>query len=567
MEAERPWVKFYGAVPAALAYPDVTIYEALRRTIERRPNAVAYEFLGRTATYATLGRQIDDCATALRSLGVQTGDRLTIAMPNCPQGVTAFYATNKIGAVASMVHPLSPPEELELYLDLGRSRVALTLDSFYGAFAAARPKLPLSRIILARISDALGPLGRLGFRLTHGRKIAPVPADERVAWWREIVQPGLPAAPAVESDPDALAVILYSGGTTGQPKGIMLSNRNVIAEGMQVAAWGGLEERDSILAIMPIFHGFGLGVCVHAAFMGGAKSILVPQFNADTVARLIRRRRPSFIVGVPTLYDALIRNRVFRRSDLSCLRAAFCGADSLPRVVKEGFDRIVHERGGDVRLREGYGLTEAVTAIMAMPLDEYRENSIGVPFPDMLAKIVEPHTIEEVAHGEDGEICLHGPAVMLGYCEQAEESARVLRRHADGRNWLHTGDIGSRDADGFFYFKLRQKRMIKSSGMSVYPAHVEDVLYRHPDVLEACILGVPDRAQVERVKGFVVLEDPRRAGPEKERELIEHCRQRLIKWSCPREIEFRSELPKTRLGKIAFHTLREEEIAKTGSID
>jgi long-chain acyl-CoA synthetase len=331
---------------------------------------------------------------------------------------------------------------------------------------------------------------------------------------------------------------------------------------MQVSAWGDLTAGDAILAILPVFHGFGLGVCLNAAFMGGAKSIMVPQFTPEEVAHLIRRKRPNFIVGVPTLFEALNRNPVFQKTDLSCIKAAFCGADTLPRRVKERFEAIVRQQGGDTQLREGYGLTEAVTAIMAMPMTEYRENSVGIPFPDMEAKIVRSGTTEALAPDEEGEICLHGPAVMMGYLNQPEETDQALQAHPDGKTWLHTGDIGTMDQDGFFYFRLREKRMIKSSGMNVYPAQVEEQLYRHPEVQEVCIIGVPDEKQVERVKGFVVLKDPAKAGPAMEKELIDFCRRDLILWSCPREIEFRRELPLTLVGKVAFAELAAQEAAR-----
>jgi long-chain acyl-CoA synthetase len=363
-------------------------------------------------------------------------------------------------------------------------------------------------------------------------------------------------------DADDMAVILYSGGTTGVPKGIMLSNMNFNSEGMMVAHWGGMDQKSSVLAILPIFHGFGLGVCVNAAFMGGAKSILVPTFTPDDVAKLIKTKRPTFVVGVPTLFQALNANPVFRKTDLSCLKGTFSGADSLPRTVKEEFEAIVAKQGGKVKLLEGYGLTEAVTAIMAMPMNEYREGSVGVPFPDMLAKIVKMGTTEEVPIGEEGEICVHGPAVMLGYLDHQEETDKVLRKHADGKIWLHTGDMASMDADGFTYFKQRIKRMIKSSGVNVYPGQVEDVLRQHPDVEAACVIGVPDKAQVARVKAFVVLKDASKSGAEMEKALIAHCAEHLLKWSCPREVEFRRDLPKTLVGKVAFNVLEEEEKAK-----
>jgi len=329
-----------------------------------------------------------------------------------------------------------------------------------------------------------------------------------------------------------------------------------------VAKWGKMDADGVILAILPIFHGFGLGVCINAAFMGGAKSILVPKFTPEDVAKLVKKKRPNFLVGVPTLFEALSRNPVFRKTDLSCLKAVFSGADTLPRPVKERFDAAVKAGGGSAELQEGYGLTEAVTAIMAMPLSEYREGSIGIPFPDMDAKIVKIGTTKSVPVGEEGEICLSGPAVMLGYLDNPEETAAVLKEHEDGQVWLHTGDLGTMDEDGFFFFKQRLKRLIKSSGMNVYPSQVEAILHQHPAVAEACVIGIPDPEQIERVKAVVVLEKPETASAELADELIHHCRENLIKWSCPREIAFRDELPKTAVGKVAFRVLLDEEIAR-----
>jgi long-chain acyl-CoA synthetase len=324
---------------------------------------------------------------------------------------------------------------------------------------------------------------------------------------------------------------------------------------MQAASWCGLGEKDAILAILPIFHGFGLGVCVNAAFMAGGKSILVPQFSAEIVSKVLRRDRPNVLVGVPTLFEALTRDPSLAKADLSCLTACYCGADTLPREVKERFEAMVAAGGGRVKLLEGYGLTEAVTAIMATPITEYREGSVGIPFPDMLAKVVKAGTLEEAPTGEEGEICIAGPAVMLGYLDDAEATAEALKVHADGRTWLHTGDLGKMDADGFTYFSVRLKRMIKSSGFNVYPAQVEAVIREHPAVAETCVIGVPDPAQVERVKACVVLRDRAQAGPAMQEAIIAHCRERLIKWSCPREVEFVDALPLTRVGKVDYREL------------
>jgi long-chain acyl-CoA synthetase len=562
MYEKKPWLRFYEHVPQTIDYPRVTMYEAVRQSANRCLDSIAYDFLDYTSTYRQFINEIDKCADALASIGLKKGERITISMPTSPQGIICFYAANKLGAVSSMIHPLSTTNEIEFYLNVAKSRFVLTLDAFYSKFKDLKKTTPLETLILARIPDYLRPLKRIGFNLTKGRKITKVPQDSMVKWWADLMSGSYPHAPQAPMDTDELAVILYSGGTTGVPKGIMLSNMNFISEGMQVSEWGKLSDADSILAILPIFHGFGLGVCVNACFMGGGKSILVPQFTPETVAQIISSKKPSFVIGVPTLFDALSRHPKMHKTNLSCLRATFSGADSLPRAVKERFEEMVKKQGGNVQLLEGYGLTEAVTAIMAMPIGHYREGSIGLPFPDMLAKIVRLDTTEEVPCGEEGEICISGPAVMMGYLDQPEETAETLKRHSDGKIWLHTGDIGTMDEDGFFYFKLRQKRMIKSSGMNVYPAQVEDILYRHPEVREACIIGVPDQAQVQLVKGIVVLKNPAKASPQMEKILIDYCREHLIKWSCPRTIEFRASLPKTLVGKIAFNKLEEEEIAK-----
>ncbi len=558
MAENKPWLKFYGNVPHSIDYPRVTMYEALMQTVEQYPDRIAYDFFDYTSTYRQFGRDIDLCANALASLGLKKGDRITISMPTSPQGIICFYAANKLGVVASMIHPLSTPAEIAYYLNVSNSRVALTLDMFHNSFKNLPEKTPLELLILTEIFD----------QLTREQPMAekpPVTDGPAVRWWKALMTAKHPEAPKAAMQTDEMAVILYSGGTTGFPKGIMLSNYNFISEGLMVANWGGgvlMAEESSVLAILPIFHGFGLGICCNAAFMGGSKSILVPQFTPEIVADLIKKKRPSLLVGVPTLYDALTKNEVFQNTDLSCLKNTSCGADSLPRQVKDRFEEVVKRQGGDIQLVEGYGLTEAVTGIMSTPIDGYRENSVGIPFPDMLAKVVKIGTIEEVPIGQEGELCVSGPAVMLGYLEQPEETARVLQKHADGRIWLHTGDIFTEDADGYFYFKLRLKRMIKSSGMNVYPVQVEAVLQQHPDVSAACVIGVPDEQQVERVKAVVVLKDPAKAGPEMEKALIEHCRKNLIKWSCPREMEFRAALPLTKVGKIAYTVLEQEEIAK-----
>jgi long-chain acyl-CoA synthetase len=567
LQDAMPWLRFYGDVPETIEYPRVSLYEALRRSATARPDATAVDFLGATLTYRELLADVDRCAAALAALGLGRGDRLTVSMPTSPQGVIAFYAAGKLGAVASLIHPLSTPAEIEGYLNMSSSRIALTLDAFYGAFAEVRERTPLETLILAKISDSLPPLKKLGFWATRGRKIRSVPADAQVTWWPGLMAGRREDVAAASVDTEDLAAILYSGGTTGAPKGIMLSHRNFVSEAEQLAAWVQLNEKDVVLAALPIFHGFGLAALVNAPLLHGAKVVMVPQFSPKIVADLLRTKRPTLTAGPPTLFEALASDPSLQKADLSSLRAAFSGADTLQEPVRERFERLVSERGGTVRLLEGYGLTEAVTAIMGMPLHERRPKSIGIPFPDMLAKICEPGTTDAQPPGEEGEICVSGPAVMMGYLDNPEATAEALKEHGDGRTWLHTGDIGKTDADGFFYFTSRLKRMIKSSGFNVYPAQVEAVLYEHPAVAEACVVGIPDERQGEKVKAFVVTDKRAEPTPDLATELIEHCRDRLIKWSCPREVEFLAELPKTRVGKIDYVALVASELeAKTSRV-
>lgn len=556
-DAVPEWCRFYGDVPPTLVYPDHTLAEALRLSVERHPRAVACEFLGTTLSYSELQRLVDRAADALASLGLGPGGRLLIVMPTSPQAVIAYYAANAIGAVAALVHPLSTAAEIEGYARASGARIALTLDALYPRLARALDTGALDTLVLTRLTDGLPWLTRLGFWVTRGRRIPRVPPDPRVRRWRDLLAARHPRAPRPARDPGALGTLLFSGGTTGVPKGIMLSDRNLVTEGLQIASWVNMRGGDRVLAVLPLFHGFGLSALVNAPLMCGCHVILVPQFSPEIVARLIRRSRPSFIAGVPSLYDALTRHGALEGADLSCIKAAFSGGDTLPAPVKARMDRLLAASGSRARLLEGYGLTENVTGAIAMPLRHERAGSIGVPLPDTLVTIRDPETGLEVPVGEPGEICISGPGVMLGYLNDPETTAVALRRHGDNRVWLHTGDIGKRDGDGYFYFLGRRKRMIKTSGFNVFPGEVELALCDHPAVAEAHVLGLPDESRGERVKAYVVPRPPHTGTDQLRAQLVEHCHARLAAWSCPREIEFRAELPKNRVGKVDQRALLE----------
>jgi len=568
----KPWLAFYGDNPATLQYVEGSMVDPVFDRAQKVPRTLAYEFFGKKVTFSELTQQILAFERAFQEQGVRKGDVVTLAMPNCPSAIVSFYALNKIGAVSSLIHPLSTSFEIERFLNTSGSRFALTLDAFFPKFEPILRNTRVEKVFLSRIGKEMDPFTSLLFFLRKGRKLKKVPPSSTVCFVEQNLEVthNVPVDTSQllegrEARSDDLAVILYSGGTTGTPKGICLSNRNFNVLAQQLATQAVSLDWGRMLAILPIFHGFGLGVCVHSILFWGGTTLLVPTFTARSVAQLIRRKKPAFIAGVPTLFEALSKDPRLQRADLSGLRAVFSGGDRLPQSVKEKFDALIRKGGGSVGIREGYGLTEVVTAATVMPAEHQRPGSVGIPLPDVLVKVVHPEGgTEEVPPGEDGEICISGPTVMQGYYNLPEETAKTLKVHPDGHTWLHTGDIGNMDSDGFLFFKQRKKRMIKVSGVGVFPSQVEEVLNAHPDVASSCVIGVPDPYQIQKVKAFIILKHPVHKGMEEEKtkELIDYCKTRLIKWSCPREIEFRKEFPKTLVGKVAFRELEREEMEK-----
>lgn len=564
-----PWLSSYGTVPARLSYPDGTLFYAFESAAKKFPGHVAYEFMGKRTDYAEALEEIERCAKALRAIGIREDDRVTICLPNCPQAITMFYAVNRVGAIANMVHPLSSEGEIHFYLEDSRSVAAITLDQFHEKFQSARKDTALKHLIIASVKDALSPVVKLGYAVTQGRKIPAVPKDADAIVWKDFLKraSAFEGDPAVKREAAAPAVILYSGGTTGTTKGILLTNLNFNALGVQLVSSNDCFTHDAVmLSIMPVFHGFGLGVGIHTMLMNGATCILVPRFTADSIAGLIKKYRPSFMAGVPTLYEAILRSPASRDLDMSCFKGIFSGGDSLSIELKKRFDKFLREHGGTIEIREGYGTTECVTASCVTPEYSSREGSIGVPLPDMYYKIVRVGTEEELPYGEEGEICLAGPTVMVEYVNQPEETAATLKVHADGMTWVHTGDLGFMDEDGFIYFRQRIKRMIVTNGYNVYPSQVENILDANEYVHMSCVIGVPDPLKVQKVKAFVMLKPGVVPSDKVKNEIYEYCTKNIARYAMPYDIEFRQILPKTLVGKVAYRELEQEELQKTASM-
>ena len=563
--AKTPWVKNLGDVPAHLDYFQGSMYEAVERIARQNPNTVAFDFMGRSTTYKKMIEEIQRCAKSLRTIGVREGDCVTIAMPNCPQAIYVFYAANLIGAIANMVHPLSSEKEIEFYINESKSVTVVTLDQFYHKVEAIRQNTCAVNIVIARIRDALSKPLKAGYMLTEGRKLEKIPKDAPVIRWDEFCSLGKACfwnykVPRKADDP---AVILYSGGTTGKTKGILLTNLNFNALAQQIIATNPMfRPGDKMLSAMPLFHGFGLGVCIHSMLANGGRCILVPRFTADSYAKLITKYKCNFIAGVPTLYEALLRLPSMDKADLSCLKGVFSGGDSLSVELKKKVDKFLYDHRSMVQVREGYGTTETVTASCLTPIHMAKEGSIGLPFPDMYFKIVEPGTDIEVPYGQEGEILMAGPTVMKEYVNHPEETAQTLRHHADGLTWVYTGDLGVMDADGFVYFRGRKKRMIITSGYNVYPGQLENILDANPMVQMSCVIGVPDPYKMQKVKAFVMLASGVEPTQETEDKLMRYCRQHIAKYALPYDIEFRKTLPTTLVGKVAYRELEDEEEAR-----
>lgn len=544
-----------------LEYPSLTMFQMISRVADHHPDEPAYEFYDLKTSYSRFIHCIEDAARALLAAGIKGGDRVTLCLPNIPQALDAFYAVNRIGATANMIHPLSSEDEIAHYLTVAKSPLIITVDMFYEKVRAAlsQVKHPV-RIAVVRIQDRLPLHLRALYILRSGRQYLKYPSGNDILW-TDLLKKGVSRKlPEVTYDPSRTAAILYSGGTSGLPKGVCLSDLNFNACGMQAKEFIQQELRPglSILACMPMFHGFGLGINIHAVLIHGGCCILMPTFNIKTYASMILKKRPNYIAGVPTIFDALLNTDRLKNADLSHLLGMFCGGDTLPVDLKHRVDAFLKEHGAGIQIREGYGLTECVTASCLTPKDVYREHSIGLPFPDTYYDIVKPGTDIACPPGTKGEIVLKGPTLMQGYLDDPEETARTCRRRSDGDVWLYTGDLGYMDEDGYIYFLQRIKRMIITNGYNIYPTVLEDALDSLDEVAMSCVIGVKDPRRGQKVVAYIVLKKGETGDDAMKEQILSRLRKKVAAYALPKEIIFRDELPKTLVGKVAYHVLEEE---------
>lgn len=558
---KTPWLKYYKeGVPAHLNYPKGTMVGYFLEAVARYPENIAIEYYGRTYTYRAFYEMIRDTAKSLKSQGVKEGDTIAICMPNTPEAILMFYAANMVGALVSLIHPLSAEKEIQNYINGSGATFLLSLDLVYDKVHNIVDNTCIKKIVIASAGDSLKTIKKFLYKFKNRGTVPKIELTDDIMTWNEFINYGYDYQGEIAclkgaNDP---AVILYSGGTSGDPKGILLTNMNFNA--LALSCHKMIEqsgEGESILAILPIFHGFGLGVCIHTTLGCGMRVVLVPNFNPKDFGKLLHKHKISIVCGVPSLFESLTKTSM-GKNDLSKLKSAISGGDFMSKDLKNKVDTYFREHGSNAEIRVGYGLTEASAAICVTPTGEYRESSIGVPFPDTYIKVVRVGTHDEVPYGEDGEICISGPTVMMGYLNNLEETIQTLQIHEDGRTWLHTGDVGSMDKDGFVYFKQRVKRIIISNGYNLYPSYIETIINSHPDVFTSTVIGIPHPKKVQAAKAYIVLKDGVKPSKDVEKSIRLHCEKNLARYSLPAVYEFRESLPKTLVGKVAYRELEKE---------
>ncbi len=564
--ASRPWIAHYSSsVPASITVPEQPLTWLLDEAARTSGAFTAIEYYGAHLSYAQLASLVDRFARALVKLGVRSGDRVSICLPNCPQFPIAFYGALKAGAVVVPTNPLYTPPELEHQLRDSGAKVIVLLDQLYHNLAEVRAKTPIEHVILTNVADYFPLPLALAYHAREaitsrrqGHKPERIPRhDPSVHDFRRLIaQTGgqsledyqLPAP----AGPDDLALLHYTGGTTGVSKGAMLTHRNLLTNAVQCWTWNEQPEgsKHITLCVAPFFHVYGLTVAMNLTIYAASTMALLPRFTVKDTLDAIEKYRPDLFPGVPTMYLALAREVEQHKRDLSSIQVCISGSAPLPAEVQRRFEAV-----SGAKVVEGYGLTEASPVTHCNPVyGERHVGTIGLPLPNTDAMIINSDTWEPVPLGTRGEIAVRGPQVMRGYWNRPDETTKVIR---DG--WLRTGDIGVMDADGYFTIVDRAKDMILASGYNVYPRDVEEVLYAHPKVLEAAVAGMPDEYRGETVRAFIVVKPGEKLTVA---ELDQWCHERLAAYKVPKEYEFRDSLPKTLVGKVLRRALREEAMAR-----
>lgn len=559
---ENAWDKYYEEGKRTVEVPDCSIYRYFEKSSFVHEEEIALNYFGRKFTFKEVLKKIEVCAKALKASGVRKGDAVTILMPNTPEAVISFYAVNKIGGIANMIHPLSSEEEIKDSIIKTKSVLAIAINLSYEKIATIIDETDIYKVVIVSAKDSMPPLLGLGYMVTQELKMNLDKSNECFIYWDEFYSRGLNYNQSTEvmTDANTDAIYLHSGGTTGIPKNIVLTNGNVNAIMEQAKIiFPKIGEGDSFLGILPMFHCFGLVVCICAPLVLGSSVSLIPQFDAKRFDKLIRKYKPTVLTGVPTLYEAMLTNPYMMNVDMSMVKYVISGGDSLSPEKNKRVNEFLKEHNCNEHILQGYGMTETTGPACVGALGSDKLGSVGIPLPGNKVKIIDIDTKEEKRTGEIGEICITGPIVMSRYLDNKEETDNIIFTHEDGCRWVHTGDLGYVDEDGVLFFVQRLKRMLIVSGYNVYPSYVEEVILKHPKVEMCGVIGIPHPYKVQVPKAFIVLKKGVEYNSEILKDIKEHCNRNLAKYMIPKEFVFRETLPKTIIGKVNYRELEKEE--------
>ena len=559
---KRPWEKYYKRNERNIKVPNMSVYEYLRECNKDNMDAIAINYFNKTMTFRYFFGEVNLCAKALRSQGIRPGDVVTVLMANTPEAVIAFYAINKIGAIANMVHPLSAEEEIKNSLISTKSVMLIAINVSCKKVMNIIEETDVYKTVVVSPGDSMPTLLKFGYYITQGRKIEVPKKSEDFMFWNDFMMKGknYTQKVLVKTTKEQPAAILHSGGTTGTPKNIVLTNGNFNALSCQARIIFPLvKSGDSMLTILPLFHCFGLCVCVNAVMCLNGGVVLIPQFDAKKFDTLLSKYKPTLIAGVPTLFEAMMNNKKVQDMNLSYIKYLIVGGDCLTEAKNNEMNKFIREHGVQNDVVQGYGMTETTGPTVAGVLGSGKPGAIGIPLPGNDMKIVSVETKEEVPYGEVGEICISGPVVMPGYLDNEKETNEMLELDEKGKVWVHTGDLGYVTEEGILYYVQRLKRMLIVSGYNVYPSHVENVLMEHPAILNCGVIGIPHPYKVQVPKAFIVLNSGYKADNDLKKDIKEYCEKNLAFYMIPKEFVFRESLPKTMIGKVNYRELEKEE--------
>lgn len=551
---EKPWLKYYGDVPESLNYFNGSMYDYLKDTASKNEKRSAYSFYGNEVTFKSFMKKIDKVASALKEFNIVENECVTICMPNTPESFALIYAINKIGAICNIIHPLSSTSDIERALKETNSSIIFCSD-------VAMPKarhIKVKHFIMVPTSESLGKILKTLYNIKSSLNMK---LEEGMITWHEFLNYGVSDDTYVKREPNSPAAIIYSGGTTGKPKGIIISNASFNAMALQTASvCKYISPGHSVLSALPIFHVFGLALCTHTCLVAGMKCIIVPQLNTKKINKELKKYKPSVYPAVPSLLKMSMNDSDPGSNALKDIKVVVVGGDYLSPQVKSDYEEYLKAHGSSAIVKSGYGLSEACgfcccTAEVDEKHVDNHKGTLGIPNPDMIVKIFEPNSDVEKSLGDVGEICITGPTLMMGYINEDEETKKTLVIHNDGKTWLHTGDLGYMDKDGFIFYTSRLKRMIITNGYNVYPIELEDIINKCKYVDTCTVVGIPHKIKSQTPKAVIVLKSNVQDTPEVREEIRRYCYKNIAKYAVPTEYEFRTSLPKTAVGKVAYRDL------------